>query len=65
MESNLMVESSTREGSVGQDDEPLLAAALAALLVEYGRYTSQQEIPEGSSAQTNWRMMGRWEQLRG
>ena len=60
-----MVEAIPREDLADQNDEPLLAAALAALLVEYGRYTSQREIPEGSSVQTNWRMIGRWEQLRG
>ncbi len=67
MELNTVAESRTREDLwVDREDKPLLAAAVAALLVEYQRYTSQgddHEDPRG--AQTNWRMLARWEQLRG
>jgi hypothetical protein len=51
---------------VGREGKPLLVAAIAALLVEYQRYTSQwDEHEDPQSAQTNWRMLSRWEQLQG
>jgi hypothetical protein len=66
MESNLAVAATTREElEADQKGDPLLVAALAALLVDYGRYISQRDIHEELNTQANWRMMGRWEQLRG
>jgi hypothetical protein len=67
MELNTVVESRARENLwVDQEDKPLLAAAIVALLVEYQRYTSQRDDHEDpQSAQTNWRLLARGEQLRG
>jgi hypothetical protein len=45
---------------------PLLAAAMAAVLVDYRRYLRQQNSqPHPDSSRTNWRMVSRLEQLRG
>jgi hypothetical protein len=66
VEASRVVESITRE-MPGQDQDSalLLAAALAAALVEYGRYTDRRPGQEdGQGTQANWRMMARWEQLR-
>jgi hypothetical protein len=49
-----------------QGEEILLAAALAATLVEYRRYVGERNEhtnPHGATA--NWRLMTRTEQLRG
>lgn len=48
------------------EDQVLLAAALAAVLVEYRRHVRQRGLDERStSAGNNWRMMACWERLRG
>ena len=65
METKLVVEATIKDRPTVQEDEQLLAAALAALLVEVGRTTDGREILEGAGDQTSWRMMGRWEQLQG
>jgi hypothetical protein len=63
------VEPQTRtETWPGADVEqgPLLAAALAAALVEYRRYVGQKSGHAGPDGdRTNWQMAGRLEQLRG
>ena len=52
-----------RQGEVEQG--PLLAAALAAALVEYRRYVGQRnDTVDQESNETNWRIAGRLEQLR-
>lgn len=68
-ESDLMVASRQKvnEELQGEWDEGrVLAAALVAALVEYRQYVRQpnehEELPE---TRTNWRMMSRWQQLRG
>jgi hypothetical protein len=51
---------------VEPDEGALLAAALAATLVEYRRYVGQSEGHLGpAGAKANWRMAARLEQLRG
>jgi hypothetical protein len=67
MESTMMLETSVVEGFLlDWEDESLLAAAIAALLVEYGRYVTPQDEQDGlDTTQANWRLMARWEQLRG
>jgi hypothetical protein len=48
------------------DEHELLAAALAATLVDYRRYIRQRGDSSGSSSVgNNWRMMACWERLRG
>jgi hypothetical protein len=45
---------------------PLLAAAMAAVLVEYQRYLGQRNWQSHSDGgRTNWQMVSRLEQLRG
>ena len=47
-------------------DKILLAAALAATLVEYRRYVGERNEQTGPrSANAKWRLMARMEQLRG
>lgn len=60
-ESKMVAEEQTRVGSA---DGPLLAAALAAALVEYRRHVGQRK-GHGRSGSTgiHWRMMTRLEQL--
>ena len=67
MEMNKVAESRTRKDLwAGQEHSPLLAAAIAALLVDYQRSADQQDDPKGSQGtQTHWRLLARWEQLRG
>jgi hypothetical protein len=49
-----------------QGEETLLAAALAATLVEYRRYAGERNEHTGpNGANANWRLMARMEQLRG
>jgi hypothetical protein len=51
---------------IGLDEGPLLAAAVAAALVEYRRHVKQyagHSNLEGSGS--NWRMVTRFEQLQG
>jgi hypothetical protein len=44
----------------------LLAAALAAALVEYQRYVARRNGREGAAAGSErWRTMGCWERLQG
>lgn len=46
------------------DDDALLAAALAATLVAYRRHVDQSAGPGSEcAARSNWRILGRWEQL--
>jgi hypothetical protein len=54
------------EGETTPDDGALLAAVLAATLVEYQRHL-QQRNGHNSSASTgnNWRMLGCMDRLRG
>ncbi len=51
------------------DDNALLAAALAATLVAYRRQVDQAggsgTGQAGEAGRSNWRTLGRWEQLRG
>ena len=68
-ESNLIVASKQREREQLQgelDEGRLLAVALVAALVEYRQHVRQsndnEELP---GTWTNWRMMSRWQQLRG
>jgi hypothetical protein len=50
---------------VETEEEPLLAAALAAALVEYRGYVGQANSHvEKDSSHTNWRIAGRLQQLR-
>ncbi|MFC2023452.1 hypothetical protein ACFLT5_01805 [Chloroflexota bacterium] len=67
MELNRVAVSRTSESLwTGQESDPVLAAAIAALLVEYQRKTDQRDDPSDSqSTRTNWRLLSRWEQLRG
>jgi len=67
MQSTMMLETRAVERfALDPEDESLLAAAIAALLVEYGRYIARQDKENGASNnQANWRLMARWEQLRG
>jgi hypothetical protein len=68
-ESDLMVASrqKDRDPLPGELDEGgLLAAALVAALVEYRQHVRQpSEHEDLPGAGTNWRMMSRWQQLRG
>jgi hypothetical protein len=51
---------------VDWEDQALLAAALAAALVEYRRHVRQRSMAEHTtSAENNWRTMACWERLRG
>lgn len=68
-ESKLMVASRQKDHEQLQgalDEGQLLAAALVAALVEYRQRVRQpnehEKLPE---TWTNWRMMSRWQQLRG
>jgi hypothetical protein len=67
MKSTMTLETSAAdELLLDWEDESLLAAAIAALLVEYGRYVTRQGGQDGANAsQANRRLMARWEQLRG
>ncbi len=50
----------------GHDEGTLLAAALAAVLVDYRRQLGPHTDQPGSEGPgLNWRIMGRWQQLRG
>jgi hypothetical protein len=66
---SLRVELSTATEShpwTDQGEDLLLAAALAATLVEYRRCVGERNehtSPDGANA--NWRLMARMEQLRG
>ncbi|MFC2031159.1 hypothetical protein ACFLWA_10560 [Chloroflexota bacterium] len=52
--------------SLDPEDGVLLAAALAATLVEYRHHIGRQPgHGNGNQAGVNWRTLGRWEQLRG
>jgi len=69
IEFNVMTESKLATEELprfGLEEGPLLAAALAVALVEYRRhvkqYTGHGKV-EGSGS--NWRVMTRFEQLRG
>ena len=65
MEVNTIAASRIEDLVVDGESNPLLAAAIAALLVEYQRYTDQPGDHENpQSTQTNWRLLARWEQLR-
>ncbi len=68
-ESNLMVASRQKDHTQLQgelDEGQLLAAALVAALVQYRQHvrqpTEHEKLP---GTWTNWRMMSRWQQLRG
>jgi hypothetical protein len=67
VEVNRVAESrSWDELRTGRENDPRLAAAIAALLVDYRRRTDQRD--DGTypkSTQSNWRLLARWEQLRG
>ena len=66
MESTRVVELTTEIGRSDQEEESVLVAALAALLVDYERYTRQRSGHESSQNRpTNWRLLSRWQQLRG
>jgi hypothetical protein len=63
----MIAEPRTKENHLVEqgDDGPLLAVAIAATLVEYQRYASQQtEREEPSGTPSNWRTVVRLEQLR-
>jgi hypothetical protein len=68
-ETNLMVASRQKEHEllpVELEEGRLLAAALVAALVEYRQHAklpTERETVTGTGA--NWRMMSRWQQLRG
>lgn len=54
------------------DEDMVLAAALAATLVAYRQQVQPPASgdgaggqPNGSTSASGWRMLGRWEQLRG
>jgi len=48
------------------DEDKLIAAALVAALVEYRQHVRQPNEHERlPGTWTNWRMMSRWQQLRG
>jgi hypothetical protein len=68
-ESNLMVTSRQKDHEQLQgelDEGQLLAAALVAALVEYRQHVRQpNEHEKQPGTRTNWRMMSRWQQLRG
>lgn len=59
------LKSSAREGSQDHLEEgSMLAAALAAALVEYRRHTKRRNGHTGSIGEgANWRVMARMEQL--
>jgi hypothetical protein len=69
VESKVMMRSGTAsaEPSLTDPEEgPLLAAALAAALVEYRRHVEQGSDPgHAGGTGTRWRMLARWEQLGG
>ena len=51
---------------VNLEDQALLAAALAAALVEYRRHARRRSVDEHSTGVgNNWRTMACWERLRG
>jgi hypothetical protein len=68
VETTWMVETTarTKDGDqAGTEEGAVLAAALAAVLLEYRRYLKQQnshDRPAGSDS--NWQMVSRLEQLR-
>jgi hypothetical protein len=68
-ETNLMVASRQKEHEllpVELEEGRLLAAALVAALVEYRQHVRQpNEHEKLPGTWTNWRMMSRWQQLRG
>ena len=52
--------------SMDPEEGMLLAAALAATLVEYQNHVGQHSgHGNGNQVGANWRTIGRWEQLRG
>jgi hypothetical protein len=55
-----------RERGAHWQEGALLAAAVAAALVEYRDYVRQEEEPGGAAGVgTNWRAIACWERLRG
>jgi hypothetical protein len=67
-ESNLMLAFRQREQEQLQgelEEGQLLAAALVAVLVEYKRHVRQSDEESSPDTWANWRVMSRWEQLRG
>jgi len=66
MESTRVVELTTEIGQSDQEEESVLVAALAALLVDYERFTKKRNGHESSENwPSNWRLLSRWQQLRG
>ena len=67
--SNVISESATttnEQTGIRPDDGALLAAALAATLVEYQSHVGRNREVDGSElAGTNWRIVGCMERLRG
>jgi hypothetical protein len=47
------------------EEELLLAAALAATLIEYRRHVRQSQHTDTQGAGVNWRLVARLERLRG
>jgi hypothetical protein len=55
-----------RQPSIGVKDDVLLAAALAAALVEYRTFVQQRNGKGGlADGETNWRIVACWERLQG
>ncbi len=50
---------------VAMDENALLAAALAATLVEYRRYVQQRSAPDRPEVGAHWRTVARVERLAG
>jgi hypothetical protein len=48
-----------------QEEELVLAAAIAALLVEHGHLSQHKGQNAPQNDPTNWQLLARWEQLRG
>lgn len=47
------------------DEELLLAAAVAAAMVDYRRQVGQRNYGDLEDTRATWRMLGRWTQLAG
>ncbi|MFC2037816.1 hypothetical protein ACFLYD_07635 [Chloroflexota bacterium] len=55
-----------RQPRTGVEDDVLLAAALAAAMVEYRAFVQQRNGKEDSAdGETNWRIVACWERLQG